>query len=255
MSSPWPGIALLGFYLYFIYRLGPSLMANRRPFHLDRIMQIYDVIQIILSTYLFYKALVLGWLSDYSFACQPVDYSYSPRAIEIAQTVHLYFVVKIIDLLDTVFFVLRKKDQQVSFLHVYHHTGMVLASWGGVKYLAGGHSTFLGLINSFVHMIMYTHYLVMSLKIAKPWWKKYITQMQLIQFFLILYHFSQLLWREYCGFPRWTAAIFIPQNLFMIVLFGEFYYKAYIKKPKTKTEVTKNGHVKTESLHEKQKTT
>lgn len=95
----------------------------------------------------------------------------------------------------------------------------------------------------------------MSFKIANPWWKKYITQMQLVQFVLILFHFSQLLWTEDCGFPKWPAAIFIPQNLFMIVLFSEFYYKTYVKKPTKKTEVTKNGHANTESSHEKPKTT
>ena len=63
---------------------------------------------------------------------------------QIAGAVHLYFLVKLVDLLDTVFFVLRKKQNQVSFLHVYHHVGMVLGSWGGVKFLPGGHVTFLG---------------------------------------------------------------------------------------------------------------
>ncbi|KAK0166808.1 hypothetical protein PV327_004291 [Microctonus hyperodae] len=240
MSSPWPGVAILGFYLYFVSNLGPRLMANRQPFKLDRILQIYNVIQIIFNIYLIYKALTLAWLNEYSYYCQPVDYSYSPRAIEIAQTVWVYLIVKLIDLLDTVFFVLRKKNNQISFLHVYHHTGMVIGAWGGVKYLAGGHGTFLGLVNSFVHVIMYSHYFATSLKISKPWWKKYITQLQLVQFAIILYHFAQLLWTD-CGFPVWPAAIFIPQNLFMIVLFGDFYYKTYIKKRTPKLNGVKNG--------------
>ncbi|XP_034946044.1 elongation of very long chain fatty acids protein 7-like isoform X2 [Chelonus insularis] len=243
MATPWPGLAIVGFYLYFIYTLGPRLMANRQPFNLDRILQIYNVIQIILSGYLVYQALHLAWLGNYSFICEPVDYSNNPRAIQIARTVWVYFIVKLIDLLDTVFFVLRKKQNQVSFLHVYHHTGMVLGAWGGVKYLAGGHVTFLGLINSFVHVIMYSHYLVTSFKISRPWWKKYITQLQLLQFFLLLIHFSQLLWTKNCGFPTWPAAIFIPQNLFMTILFADFYYKTYLQKPK-KTEqngVSKNN--------------
>ena len=65
---------------------------------------------------------------------------------KIARGCHLYFVVKVTDLLDTVFFVLRKKQNQVTFLHVYHHAGMVMGSWAGVKYIAGGHATFMGKI-------------------------------------------------------------------------------------------------------------
>ncbi|XP_015116883.1 elongation of very long chain fatty acids protein 7 [Diachasma alloeum] len=238
ITTPWPGLAILGFYLYFVFTLGPRLMANRKPFNLDRILHVYNVVQIFASAYLVYRALTLAWLKKYSFVCEPVDYSDNPDAIAIAASVWLYFLLKIVDLLDTVFFVLRKKQNQVSFLHVYHHTGMVMGAWGGVKYLPGGHVTFLGLINSFVHVIMYSHYLATSLKLGKPWWKKYITQMQLVQFFLILLHFSQLIWADDCGFPLWPAAIFIPQNLFMIVLFGDFYYKTYIKKPEN---VGQNG--------------
>lgn len=103
---------------------------------------------------------------------------------------------------------------------------------------------------------MYTHYLVSSYKIANPWWKKYITQLQLVQFFLILVHFSQLLWTEDCGFPRWPAAIFIPQNLFMIVLFGDFYYQTYIKKKPQKkaAAVQQNGQANVEAYNGKTKT-
>jgi len=56
----------------------------------------------------------------------------------------LYFLLKLLDLVDTIFFVLRKKQNQVTFLHVYHHVGMAIATWVGVKYLPGGHAVFLG---------------------------------------------------------------------------------------------------------------
>lgn len=68
-------------------------------------------------------------------------------AKQIAKMVWKFFLVKIIDLMDTVFFVLRKKQNQVSFLHVYHHAGMVAGTWIASKYLAGGHVTFLGTYN------------------------------------------------------------------------------------------------------------
>ncbi|KAJ8668549.1 hypothetical protein QAD02_010212 [Eretmocerus hayati] len=253
MSTPWPGIALIAFYLYFTFSLGPSIMARRPPMKLDRIMQIYDVIQIVLNAKLFIQAITMSTERGYSLFCEPVDYT--PEATEVAALVHFYFKLKLLDLLDTVFFVLRKKDNQISFLHVYHHTGMIMCGWGGTKWIAGGHSYFLGVANSFVHVVMYTHYLVMSLKISKPWWKKYITQLQLLQFFLILVHFSQILFRD-CGYPRWPAYLFIPQNLFMIVLFGDFYYHAYIKKKKPRTEkstVDQNGKVSSISSDEKPK--
>ncbi|KZC08759.1 Elongation of very long chain fatty acids protein 7 [Dufourea novaeangliae] len=213
IGSPWATVGILVFYLYFVHELGPNLMAKRKPFDLKRVMQLYNVIQIVLCSYLVYQ---------------------------IARVVWLYFIVKLLDLLDTVFFVLRKKQNQVSFLHVYHHAGMSFGTWAATKFLAGGHLTFLGSLNSFVHVVMYSYYLATSLRISRPWWKKYITQLQLFQFFLIMLHFVVLVWVEDCGFPKWTAAVLIPQNLFMMVLFGDFYYKTYIRKPRPK--VSQNGN-------------
>ncbi|CAL7952340.1 unnamed protein product [Xylocopa violacea] len=248
IGSPMLFASIIAFYLYFVYKLGPSIMATRKPFNLDKIMQLYNMLQIILCSFVFYKALTLTWLLDYNIYCQPVDFSYSPRALEIARMVWVYFMLKVFDFLETIFFVLRKKQQQVSFLHVYHHTGMTFGTWIAVKFLPGGHIVFLGTVNTFVHVVMYSYYLVTSLRMSRPWWKKYITQLQLTQFCVILVHFVMLMLSEDCGFPKWVAAAMIPQNFFMIMLFGDFYYKAYIKKPKS----NKNG-VSTEVANGKAK--
>lgn len=70
-----------------------------------------------------------------------------------ASGVYIYFVIKIVDLLDTMFFVLRKKASQVSFLHLYHHAGIVFGSWVIVKYVAGGQIVLIGNINIFFQII------------------------------------------------------------------------------------------------------
>lgn len=35
---------------------------------------------------------------------------------------------------------MRKKQKQITFLHVYHHAGMVVLSWSIVKWLPGNYS-------------------------------------------------------------------------------------------------------------------
>ncbi|XP_018343706.1 PREDICTED: elongation of very long chain fatty acids protein AAEL008004-like [Trachymyrmex septentrionalis] len=238
IGSPWPGLTLIRFYFYFIYNLGPRLMEKRQPFTLYRTLQIYNVLQILLNGYLFYKGSF--WLAEFNYFCEPIDYSDTPRAREITILAWDYFMIKLIDLIDTIFFVLRKKQDQITFLHLYHHIGILVGAWSAVKWLPGGHIGFLGIINTFVHIIMYTHYLLAAMKIDTSLWKKHITQLQLVQFFLITLHFLQLTWVENCGFPLWPIYVMVPQNLFMIILFGDFYYKAYIKKKpaiKTKMEI------------------
>lgn len=55
IGSPWGCFSILAFYLYFVQDLGPNIMAKRKPFNLNRIIQIYDLIQIISCSYIFYK--------------------------------------------------------------------------------------------------------------------------------------------------------------------------------------------------------
>lgn len=121
----------------------------------------------------------------YNLLCEPVDYTVNRQSMEIVSGIHVYFILKIVDLLDTVFFVLRKKNKQISFLHVYHHAGMVVLCWNATKFLGGGQSVFTGFINSIIHIVMYTYYLVTAFSAKHKnnvWWKKYITQMQIVSF-------------------------------------------------------------------------
>lgn len=47
-----------------------------------------------------------------------------------------------------------------------------------------------------------------------------------------------------CAYPRWTSAVFLPQNIFILVLFVEFYIKTYIRKPAEKFNGDLSGHNK-----------
>lgn len=52
IGSPWSVLTLLGFYLYFVQVLGPRLMERREPYKIERIIQMYNVLQILLNAYL-----------------------------------------------------------------------------------------------------------------------------------------------------------------------------------------------------------
>ncbi|KAK9738402.1 GNS1/SUR4 family [Popillia japonica] len=199
----WP---IIFFYIYMVKKVGPRYMEHRKPFQLNTILIIYNFIQVIISIFLFKEGFYYGWFNGYSFRCQPVDYSMNPKAIRAAEACYYYFLAKIVELLDTVFFVLRKKNNQVTFLHVYHHSVMPLLSWGATKYYAGAMGP------------EYQKFL---------WWKKYITTIQLIQFCIIFLHGIQLLIYD-CDFPRWTAILVMPNVIFFYYLFSDFYKKTYV---------------------------
>ncbi|CAO1436765.1 unnamed protein product [Diamesa serratosioi] len=238
MSNPFPTLALIGGYLYFVLKFGPKYMEHRKAMKLDGLIKYYNLLQVIICLYLSVECYRLTFANGYSLTCQPVDFSLDPKAVRITRLAHYYFLIKIADLFDTVFFVLRKKSNQVTFLHVYHHAGMVALTWSGTKYFPGGHSVFMGLINTVVHVFMYLYYFMTSVdnKYKQSSWKKQITQMQMIQFGAIALHWLSLFYSADCGFPKWIAMIIFPQNAFMFVLFYDFYRKAYRKKPSKKID-------------------
>ncbi|XP_046960923.1 elongation of very long chain fatty acids protein-like [Vanessa cardui] len=241
VAKPYQCLCILAVYLMFVFKWGPRFMNNRPSYNLDKIMIIYNAIQVICCAYVFVMAITEAW-SSYKLFCEPVDYSNAKPAIAIATLSYYYYLLKILDLMDTIFFVLRKKYNQVSFLHIYHHTGMVMLIWGAVTYFPGGHGTMVGVINSFVHTVMYSYYLI-SVALPKTkellWIKKHVTQIQILQFFLCVVHMGSIAFMPNCEYPRWTVAVFLPQNLFILILFVDFYIKTYIKKPKTSVPAKK----------------
>ncbi|CAH0728025.1 unnamed protein product, partial [Brenthis ino] len=60
----------------------------------------------------------------------------------VAGRVWVYYMLKVSELLDTVFFVLRKSLRQISKLHLHHHILMVIAAWAAITYYPGGVSSF-----------------------------------------------------------------------------------------------------------------
>lgn len=96
----------------------------------------------------------------------------------------------------------------------------------------GSHSTMLGVINLFVHTVMYSYYFITSLKPIEGtlWWKRHITQLQLLQFGCLTLHFLQVLIHNTCNHPFIISFMGFVQNIFMFLLFFDFYYKAYVKK-------------------------
>lgn len=241
MSSPLPTLCMCLSYVFIVKVLGPKLMENRKPLELKKVLIYYNLFQVLFSIWLFYEASVAGWLNHYSLKCQPVDYSSTPLAMRMVRGCWWYYFSKFTEFFDTFFFVMRKKFDHVSTLHVIHHGIMPMSVWFGVKFTPGGHSTFFGFLNTFVHIIMYSYYLIAALGPQYQkflWWKKYLTTIQMIQFVLVMVHAFQLLFIE-CDYPKafvWWIGLHAVMFYF---LFSNFYKEAY--KTKKLKELKQNG--------------
>lgn len=125
----------------------------------------------------------------------------------------------------------------MTFLHVYHHSSITVVTNLFLHVYPGGDNCLPVLLNSFVHMLMYTHYLCSVLGV-KCWWRSILTKLQLIQFVLItVINVADLVkWacgrvltrRGGCQEPEFMNWILIGYMATMIVLFSQFYVRRYL---------------------------
>ncbi|XP_038068704.1 elongation of very long chain fatty acids protein 4-like [Patiria miniata] len=231
MDSPRWTIAIALLYLLIVW-LGPKVMANRDPLTLKWPMIMYNFLCMAISFHIVKENVICGYQLGYSLTCQQVVFSYNEYELRIAKSLWWFYISKLIEMLDTVFFICRKKNSQLTFLHVYHHASMFAWWWIGIKWVAGGQSWFGATLNSFIHLVMYSYYLLAAMgpRMQKYlWWKRYLTQLQFAQFIIGLIHAFQSLYFE-CEFPLWMQYAVIVYGITIFALFINFYIHAYIRK-------------------------
>merc|ERR1739848_14977 len=129
-------------------------------------------------------------------------------------------------------FWLTGKNSQLTSLHVIHHAIMPMVSWIFLKWVGGGHSTFFMFLNMGVHVVMYFYYLVSGLgpQVQKYlWWKRYITEMQLLQFVSFSIHGVIPLFTS-CSYPGLGSLFILALGVLFFSLFTNFYIQSYTKK-------------------------
>lgn len=138
--------------------------------------------------------------------------------------IYWFYISKYYEFFDT--FLLYLNGKSPIFLQKYHHIGAVIC-WH-LLYVYKVEGIWIAtILNSFVHIIMYSYYLCCLLKIKHVRFiKKYITSLQLCQLIpqplcLYLYntdeHYNLLL-------------VFTFYSVGLVILFGRFYYLNYTAK-------------------------
>uniref|UniRef100_A0A1A9ZAM9 Elongation of very long chain fatty acids protein n=1 Tax=Glossina pallidipes TaxID=7398 RepID=A0A1A9ZAM9_GLOPL len=135
ISSPLKPTILILAYMLIAVRIGPSLMKNRAPYNLKSTLRVYNIFQMIYNSYLF----IVIWNETQAIRSLMNDDCKIKRSDELTLQCFgygwWYIMNKIVDLLDTMFMILRKKNHQITFLHVYHHSAMIVISWFAFKYM------------------------------------------------------------------------------------------------------------------------
>jgi len=239
-TSPLKPAIFTVIYLLMIYG-GKKYMQNREPdMRLRKYMLTYNLYQIVLNSYCVYAFLQEVFLHPHPFSMHVDQSSY-----KLTFLIWVHYNNKFIELLDTVFMVFNKKNEQVSFLHVWHHVLLMWSWFAVIKWGCGGIAWFSAAANSFVHVAMYGYYFLAALKIECIW-KKQLTMIQLTQFVFCMASALYAIWNSLYPFYLSCLNIFVMGN--MLVLFTQFYtakYKATMAEVAIK-ETALKGVVKVE---------
>ena len=155
-GGPWITWSLIAFYVYFVKELGPKLMKSVEAYSLREIMFCYNFAMILVNAWFFYQIVVVfnfGLdLNLFNFE-RPDKFDRSEKTTRVIWLAYLFFLSKLVDLIETVFFVLRKKHNQISNLHVYHHSVVPIMTHLAIKVCpVGGPATMFPLLNTLVHI-------------------------------------------------------------------------------------------------------
>lgn len=228
LDSYTPTLVLSLLYLLVVL-IGPRVMSSRPAFSVRRLLIGYNLCVTMLSLYMLIELLRSSWAGGYKLLCQGL-HDAGEADMRVARVLWWYYFSKLVEFLDTVFFILRKKDNQITFLHVYHHVSMFNIWWCCLNWIPCGQSFFGPTLNSFIHVWMYSYYGLSALPAMQPylWWKRHLTQAQLIQFVLTILHtVSGLVFP--CGFPEGCLQFQTCYMFSLVLLFLNFYRKTYKK--------------------------
>ena len=194
-------------------------------------MVVYNVAQVLLN----------GWMVYYimdGLLTKGHPFIGDTRSSNLcAYAVWIHYCDKYLEFFDTYFMVLRGRMDQVSFLHVYHHFSIAWAWWIGCALWPAGDSYFGALLNSIIHVMMYSYYALALVGYSCPW-KRYLTQAQLVQFLSVIAYTAVVLFcprdeGNKLGMPEVVACLVqVFEMVSLFILFSLFYKKAYKSKSK-----------------------
>eukprot|EP01147_Barroeca_monosierra_P004170 gene4170-6517_t len=219
------------------------IMRNRKPFMLTNFMRLYNLSCVVLAGSVCY-----GVIDNY-IRYGTIYYVGNPDRLD-ARTdggrhllwyIWLYYIQKYWEFLDSFIFILRHKWNQLSFLHVYHHSSITIITCLFIVWSGSGDVVLGSFINSFIHVLMYSHYFLSTFKI-QMWWKPYLTQMQLIQFVMVtIQALLSFMLDDQLGWPYFLRWVMLFYTISMIILFSRFYVQSYLSKPTAKKRDGKAG--------------
>ncbi len=144
-------------------------------------VNLYNAFCVALSAFMTVTIFIETQRLGYTWFNNYIDESI--RARNLAKALSIFYLSKYPELLDTVIMAIKGNTRQISFLHIYHHTSVILIFYTVISSSPYSEAYFCALQNCAVHTLMYSYYLLTSMKTGVFFTskiKKYMTMIQMV---------------------------------------------------------------------------
>lgn len=242
-------------YLVLVFG-GPLFMKNREALECKPILALWNLSLSLLSVVMFYStftrvgAETVNAGSDWLYYLITLPEPYDAR---VWNGPHMFWMwvfglSKVFELFDTALLVVRKR--KVGLLHWYHHTTVLVFTWFCMNVVASPGFVF-GIMNAFVHSIMYFYYFLTSLG-YRPWWGNAVTLIQLSQ--MAVGVGVSVLWTYFYLFTERECPLKVPVHAWVVTtcvaIYGSYFllfldfYRRRLASQRAAAEAKKKGEKK-----------
>ena len=223
-TPTWEPIIVTIIYSLIIY-VGSRLMRHRPTpcgRRISEYMISYNVFQLLLSCATAVLLLREVFRLDFWLYGNKVDSSHNWLSFLIWSHYHN----QILQMLDTVFLVCRKKFGALSLLHVWLRLASMWSWYWVVRFGLGGDSYFPALVQTTTRIPVYVFYVSSLLRNGEwhsSYWKERITKLQLGTFVLLIFYSMAVFVTG--SIHRFVNAVFLATLLQSLLLFTNFHFE------------------------------
>lgn len=192
-----------------------------RKISLKTFTKIHNIILITWSIYILQGICKLTYHNNYMIWGNDT----TCKMNDIKHYTKMFYYSKIYEFIDSFIMIAKRNFHQLSFLHIYHHSSVSLLWWYLSTYYPCGDVYIPIVLNSIVHIIMYTNYTLNTSKNKTI--KQFVTRIQLFQFILMIIHSLRFVFHPTLGHLCMIQGTYIAS---MLYLFTQFYKTTYLSK-------------------------